>query len=756
MLQEYEIYTHKDPNITTVTDLLNNPNGMMAAFKGKKQEFLDYDGGTNASNKVRIYLKYSNQEALDNPIDTDIELLKPNTQLLIPKDLMTIELEKIRGINQFVKQKDFNAFYGQSLLQLLKDPLYKQKIRYSFDNRRSINYNDTDSFTSIFPHLSVWIYVGSLDKILNVSKFINNCSTSVNKQSGSFQFNLPSVVSVDSSDLYGFSSDSNNPNEYTSGYDEFYSNNNLIKENGTNNEFYFHKIIQNNDIVFIKFEELELEKERRNDFIIDKSSLPNQIYDMIGLVDTNSKSTSFADNDVTITITGRNFMKLLIDDGSYFFPLLFIEGSQTTFINLQEDDKLLKRTFSTGNYDLLFANDFRSISDTLQFIINQLANLGVVGEDENLFVSYGDRVTKAYRLENETGNAVKKPLTGVWQITKLLIDETVKDRRLADSSASQPNGSLINQFQKICQEPFVEFFMDNYGDFTNLIVRQPPFTKSQINSVLKGTVTDKNLVKAQNEGLRFSQSFIEQNTVDLLLSIEPEDVISEDIEWESDQIYSWYQLDPRGAFLGQKDSTPLAYLPIIYFPQYANKWGCRRLSYVTNYISARSLTGDKKDIDQNYLLNAVINDYIYMLNAHTYLPFTRKARITINGDRRFKMGTWIRHKGTGEIYYVDSVSNNFSISRSSIDRTTTLNLSRGMVEKYVIYKKEYNKTDISYFNLVDTKVIEKVLIEQLTQARVEEGEEKTDKVNKPKVNVKSNFLVNQEVFNFFYQRQQFE
>jgi len=737
MLQEYEIYTHKDPNITTVTDLLNNPNGMMAAFKGKKEEFLNYDGdGNTDSNLDRIWNKYSKQEQEDNPKTISIDLLKPNTQLIIPKSQIKKELEIIRGVDQFVEQKDFNAFYGQSLLQLLKDPLYTQKVRYRY-NKSLYKFTDENTFTSIMPHLSVWIYVGSLDKILNISRFINNCSTSVNKQSGNFQFSLPSIVSVDDADLYNFSEN-----------EEFYSNNNLINVEGDNNEFYFHKIIQNNDIVFIKFEELELEKERKNDFVIDKSSLPNQIYDMIGLVDTNSKSTSFASNDVTITITGRNFMKLLIDDGSYFFPLLFVEGSQTTFVNDQEDDRLIKRTFVTGNYDLLFANMYRSVSDTLQFIINQLANLGVVTKKEDLFVSYGDRRTKVYRLENEQGQASQDLHIGVWQITKLLVDEAVSDRRLADSSVSQPNGSLINQFQKVCQEPFVEFFMDNYGDFTNLIVRQPPFTKSQINSVLKGTVTDKNLIKAQNEGLRFSQSFIEQNTVDLLLSIDPEDIISEEIEWENEQIYSWYQLDPQGAFLGQRNSIPLAYLPIIYFPQYANKWGCRRLSYVSNYISQRALTGQDSDISNDSFKRAIINDYVYMLDSHVYLPFTRKGRITINGDRRFKIGTWIRHKGTGEIYYVDSVSNNFSISRSSIDRTTTLNLSRGMIEKYAIYKKEYKKTDISYFNIVDTKTIKETLIQNLTSANT--------KQSKPKVNVKSNFLVNDEVFDFFYQRQQFE
>ena len=69
-----------------------------------------------------------------------------------------------------------------------------------------------------------------------------------------------------------------------------------------------------------------------------------------------------------------------------------------------------------------------------------------------------------------------------------------------------------------------------------------------------------------------------------------------------------------------------------------------------------------------------------MIESNIYLPFTRLGTITVVGDRRFKKGTWMRLVETGEIYYIDGVTQNYSISKSSVNRTTTLNLSRGIVE----------------------------------------------------------------------------
>jgi hypothetical protein len=162
---------------------------------------------------------------------------------------------------------------------------------------------------------------------------------------------------------------------------------------------------------------------------------------------------------------------------------------------------------------------------------------------------------------------------------------------------------------------------------------------------------------------------------------------------------------------------------------------------VSNYISYQALTGKDSDINRDLLKESIINDFKFMIDSYSYMPFTRKGSITMNGDRRFKHGTWIRYAGTGEIFYVDGVSNAFSISSSDIDRTTTLTLSRGLVEKYT-------KGSMTYFDIIDTRFIKNVLIEKLTTGDTTKSQ--------PKVNIKSNFGVNKEAFDFFYQRRQFE
>jgi hypothetical protein len=750
-LNAFEYYIHNDVSINTVTAFLTASDSPARNFAADKVGFLNYDGGTGKSNLDRIYERYTYDEKQANPKSVTIELLKVNTELLVEKTQYNKELLSIAGKNQFLEQSNFSAFYAESLLQLLSDPLYTQNFKYK--------YRNNEKFTSVYPHISVWIYVGALDKILNITPFVIACSTSMSKTGGSFSLTLPAIVDLEKIDV--------NFN------DDFYSSNFINDGNGKITEFYLHKYLQANDIVFIKFEKLQIEKpEIQKDFILNKSVLPNQFYDMIGLIDTNSVSTNFQGNEVSISVTGRDFMKLFQDDGSYFIPIMFCENSEDLFINVQDDNKLLKRTFTSGAYDYLFTHEIKNITTNIQYIINQLSNLGIVDESIDLFASYGDRRTSVYRLDgtkdsgytnshtfdiktivpqnksnykkqdsNLSDNLHSEPSTGVWQIVKLLVDESISDRRICDASSSMPDNSLMVQMQKLCQDPFVEFFGDTYGDLYNIIVRQPPFTESQIFSALNGIINSKGTITDQKDSLNLPNPTIKSYEADLLLSIEPTDILSQDIRWENEQIYSWFEIKPQGNFIGGNNNISLAYIPIVYFPQYANKWGSRKLSYVSNYISAKSFEGKDSDNNKDYTKTAILNDYKYIIDSFVYLPFTRNCTVVLNGDRRFKIGTWIHHKGTGEIYYVTNVVQSFQITTSSIERTTTLTLTRGMFEKYL-------KGDITYFNIVNTQLITQQILKNITTG--------TQTTSKSQINVKSDFGVNQDVFDFFYQRRQMD
>jgi hypothetical protein len=705
-MENYSTYIHTDTDIYTVTGFLNQDNGIASNFKGDKINFLNYDGGTGLSNLDRIYSMYTALDKESNPTkDSSIELLRVNTELIFPKSLIDREILSISGKDQLLEQKNFDAFYADSLLKILSDPLYRSAYKIKFWNNQV--------FSSIYPYLSVWIYSGALNKIIDATPFVLSCSVNVSSFGATFSLNLSSIFG----DEFVISGDSIFRSDIYDGKEPF-----------------FHRFVQNNDIVFIKFEKLDLEKNRysqldppvKSDMYIDKMVLSGQVFDMIGLVDDNQMTMAFENNESIVTISGRDLMKLIQDDGSYFMPLQFVENSSSLFVNLQDNDKLLKRTFATGDYASLFAFSMRDISTSIQFIINQLANLGIVDDWVDLFGSYGDRRSKVYRIEGDDNTLIPKLHNGIWQIVKLVIDDNVSDRRVADSSISQPDGSLFVQFQKICQEPFVEFFGDTYGDTYNLIVRQPPFTKSAITSVLTGKIKESSV-----------------NDSDIVLTVNAEDVISQTLTWENSQYYySWYEILPQASFIGDASKVALAHVPIVYLPQYADKWGMKKMSVVSNYISNKALVGKDGNINADLTKEAIINDFKLLIDSHSYLPFTRRGTIVINGDRRYKKGTWIRYELTGELFYVDSVTNDFSVSDSSIERTTTLTLIRGMIERFV------SNPSVNYFDVVNTDFIKNTLIEQLTSGG------KT--INQPRINIKSNFLVNQGLFDFFYQRKQFD
>ena len=130
-----------------------------------------------------------------------------------------------------------------------------------------------------------------------------------------------------------------------------------------------------------------------------------------------------------------------------------------------------------------------------------------------------------------------------------------------------------------------------------------------------------------------------------------------------------------------------------------------------------------------------------MIESNAYNPFIRSGSITVIGNRLFKRGTFVRLKSTREIFYVESVSNSSSIAADSVTRTTTLELSRGMVEDF-IEGVELNGVNHSYFTLIDTEIDD----DKFTQ-----GEQGYDDSNK----MLSNWKVNKDVFCFFLKKKQF-
>lgn len=717
--QKYLIYTNTDNNDSTIGKFFKRNETMLEGLS--LIEFLKYDGETGKSNIDRISESYTrwqlfNHESVVLTIkQSNNTYLKTfssklindlpfnlNTKVLLPKDKFKSELTFIKGKNLEIEQRDNVFYFAEKLLQLLNDPGY-------LPSENLIRQGRDFSVELISENCQVFLWSRSLGRIIDVSNFIQNLSTS-KSEVGTFNLSLSPLHNLE--DL-SFINNQDILNYF------------VLNQSGKNNIDFFYKNIQYNDIVFIRFEKLQLENGSENSyrqkFEVNQSELPGKIWDMIGLVDSVSQSSSYNNTDYTLSVSGRDFYKLLIEDGSYFMSLRYLNNGQSIFV-FNENDKWFKRNFgdkngNSGTFEYYeFPNSLRKISDSVGFIINQLTNIEILPSDQNIFSNYKIKAKK-YKLSED--NSIETDTSGVWQIIHFLFDESLEDRRVMDTSISYVDSTILEQFNKLCQKPFVEFFGDTYGDEYNFIVRKPPFTKDQIISFLnpKKSLSFKHKLEGNYQIIELDEKDIEGYN---------------NLEWD-DTFYSWYQIQPKDNMLGQySELMSGGMIGIVYFDELCQYYGNKRLIVPDNYLSLNGMSHVENDKDLNNYRSYLLNDLKYLIDSNSYLPFTRRGTLVLpKGDRRIKRGTFIRVNPTKEIFYVDSVSHSLSFSNRRVDRSTTLQVSRGMIENYIygdigfeddgriIGGGEGNISDgkflsdplrakkFSYFDIIKTKVITK-------------------------------------------------
>ncbi|NIG54742.1 hypothetical protein [Chitinophaga sp. Cy-1792] len=293
---------------------------------------------------------------------------------------------------------------------------------------------------------------------------------------------------------------------------------------------------------------------------------------------------------------------------------------------------------------------------------------------------------------------------GIWQIVKLVTDDGIRNRILIDSSLSTASGSLINFFRKVCQHPFLEFQMDTYGDMFYIMLRKPPFDRKSILSALKGSSrTEK--TKGGADGESTTTTFRKP----VVVTIETTQVLAESLEFSDAEAVSWYQLIPRSSPFGRSNAMAMSMIPALYFKEYAEYFGSRAMQLTHNYLPATFFNGGS-ETDMNVIESQAVFDLKHMIESTAYLPFTRQGTITILRDRRIKAGNFIRFEPTGEIFFVEGVQHNLVVTDTGVDATTSIQVSRGMVEQ-LIYglpaedipgAADSGNTYVSYFNIIET------------------------------------------------------
>ena len=300
---------------------------------------------------------------------------------------------------------------------------------------------------------------------------------------------------------------------------------------------------------------------------------------------------------------------------------------------------------------------------------------------------------------------------GIWQITKLLMDSSVEDKQVIDSSIAVQTGSLLNFFNKVCQQPFVEFMGDTYGSQYYFITRRPPTDREGVLRMMENTMT----------------------------VIGEEELVSTQLDWNREGVYSWYQYLPQGDVIGVPELQYL--IPAVLFPEYAQLWGSKPMIIRSNYYNLEQAGLFNSDNDEqlkencNRVMRVMMNDFKYLVESNAYNPFVRMGTISIRGNRKIKRGTAIRLASTNEVFHVDAVSHSFNITNNRVSRSTVLTVSRGMFMPYINGVKEGGKT-YSYFDIIDFGFDD---IEKVNQDNFKE--------------ILSKWHVNWDVFGFFIQKQ---
>lgn len=588
------------------------------------------------SNLDIIWGTYDKEEQNKYKSDYDsgtLPYIKQGTTVFCPKGDTPISLVKAAKEGQFVSQGSFKAYWGDNYEELISDEEYlpDTNVTSALDgtgvNAKIISMN-----------VRIWIYVKSIDKVIDLSPYVLQVVTTKSKQTGEFNVLLAPFYFNGSSFKFG---------------DSVLEQFNVVSNTGAQVKPFQEKFIQNNDIVFIRFERLQKEKDKgeletgkRVELEIPISKVGrNNIWDMIGFVDTCTTSYEAQGNTKSITIEGRDINKLFSDDGCYFIPLLNVTDTFSHWYEMNEDSIWFKRNVLTGAFsNLLWSYQMKPIRECIWFIVNVMSNIGVA--KNNVFDSWQDKRTKSYDL----GVKEKQSVNGIWQIFKVFVEDVLEKRVLIDSSIANPNGTLLEYMNRVCQFPLVEFYFDTYVNTIDLVVRQPPFNKDAILGAYKNGQ---------------------------YITVKTENTYGYDLSYDT-RSYSWYQLRVMSNHAGQNNTTSLAFVPIVYLSEYAEVFGNKKMSFTDQYLNYKETEGTDATRSLANFQAAATNDLIYIMESTAYLPFTRTGTITINGDRRIKVGTFIYFEPTNEFFYVSSVVNNVSFLDGNLQRQTIVQVERGM------------------------------------------------------------------------------
>lgn len=388
---------------------------------------------------VKTLQEFMERSRIKNTISVD-ELFDYNRQLIFNQ--MSIVYKINSGIKTPLDLKSSSALPCPCILKIpskyvtfstaISQSNWEQQTDdiYAFENENITNITQNEGYVSKLkgiakkqnPTCCVWgwfkslyyagvlegkdadksIYKSQNNGFTDVSQYVINLTTNVGESGGSFSITFPIINSIEQLANIKVTSDNNSKNLYyvdrtakqidVYSYAEkyFFHKTGMVSEERN----YFNWLCQSNDLVFIAFEQLDME---------DQKGV--RVFDMIGLIDSVVVSYD-ANAKGTVTVTGRDLMKLLKDDSSLFFNSSSIWGASQIFTNTESMGKqgdimsntgskatpIQRLRYTSGNIDI-FQNPFnRNLDFVMKGVVSQLANIEIV--PDNTFVGWGDRRTR--------------------------------------------------------------------------------------------------------------------------------------------------------------------------------------------------------------------------------------------------------------------------------------------------------------------------------------------------------------------------
>lgn len=409
---------HNNPNLETLQDFADAYKIRLNSDFSLK-DFFDY-------NKDVIFKQLSQSQLIElgktkgknvkdlssSDIDENIILPCPS-HLFIDEKYVDYSLAT-KNTNFQIQEIDFIAFADEQIKKITSE------VNAYFNEKRT-DIERTKPGCRVIGWFKTLYYIGkegnnntnniydSSSNFIDITPFVTQMNMSVSNSGGNFSITLPHIP-VYSDMLQGsmnyvryFEKNINTGNFV----DKEQMNNFFIGENGdelsVKSEFnsfnYFEWLIQHNDLLFISFHDMEE---------LTDDNLSGKQFDMIALVDNVTVNRNSPSASVSVTVTGRDLMKLITDDASLFFPAGVAASNGRIFDNTETtikggDLESVMRYKGTENQNgsprqltnmiNVFAqepNDF-SIDFVIKTVISHLANLQIVPDD--LFVSWGDKRT---------------------------------------------------------------------------------------------------------------------------------------------------------------------------------------------------------------------------------------------------------------------------------------------------------------------------------------------------------------------------